>query len=334
MLMPANSTATAFMARLVDRARGLKKRIVFPEGGDPRVQAAAERLAREGVAQPILIGQGAAGGLKTIDPSTSDQTRRYAEWLYERRRARGMTHNEAQQLARQPLYYAALMVAAGDADGSVGGVTSATSETIRAALHTVGTAPGARLVSSAFLMAFEDRDLGHNGILAFADCAIVVDPSAVELAEIALATAETTRRIIGAEPVVALLSFSTKGSAQHPQVVTIVEALRVVRERAPSLHIDGELQLDAALVEAVGRAKAPGSTVAGRANTLIFPNLSAANIGYKLAERVAKATAIGPVLQGLAKPANDVSRGSLAEDIFHAAVVTAIQAESARHAGA
>jgi len=334
--MPVSDSAAAFISGLIARARPLQKRIVFPEGGDPRVLAAAERLAREGIVKPILLGQTPTvpvRGAAFIDPSNCDRLPKYANLLYDRRKARGMTHMEALEIARQPLYFASLMVAAGDADGSVGGVVNTTAATVRAALHAVGTAPGIRVVSSAFIMALQSRDMGYNGLMVFADCAVVIEPSAVELAEIAIATAQTTRRIVGAEPDVALLSFSTKGSGRHVQVDKIVEALRVLRQRAPCLNIDGELQVDAALVPVVGQSKAPGSTVAGRANTLIFPNLSAGNIGYKLVERLAGATVIGPVIQGLAKPANDLSRGCSTDDVFNAAVLTAIQAEGVRQAG-
>src|SRR5690242_17953366 len=226
--MPLPESAAAFLAALIARARPLRKRIVFPEGRDPRVIDAAARLARDGIVQPILIGQmpnPAPPGVTFVDPVTCDRARDYAALLYERRKTSVLTPSDAQELARQPLYCAALMVAAGDADGSVGGAANTTADTVRAALHAIGPPPGGRLVSSAFIMALENRELGHHGLMAFADCAVVVDPSPADLAEIAIATAETTRRIIGAEPAVALLSYSTKGSSRHARVDKITEAL-------------------------------------------------------------------------------------------------------------
>jgi phosphate acetyltransferase len=327
--MPIPESAVEFMSGLIDRARKLKRRIVFPEGSDPRVIEAARRLAHDGLVRPILLGKTPAqapDGVTFIDPVSSPALKKYAEIYHDRRRARGITSIEAETIARQPLYFASLMVAAGDADGSVGGAASTTAETVRAALHSVGPKPGMRLVSSAFIMALPNKEFGHNGLMAFADCAVVIEPSAVDLAEIAIASAATTRSLIGAEPAVALLTFSTKGSGKHEQVNKIVEAWRIVRERAPELNVDGELQADAAVSPLVARSKAPGSTVAGHANTLIFPNLAAANIGYKLVERLGGAMAIGPFLQGLAKPANDLSRGCSAEDIYNVAVVTSLQA--------
>lgn len=294
--------------------RGLRgrKRIVFPEGGDARIVAAAERLRSEGLVEPVLV---TAGGAK------------YASLLYERRRAKGITQTEAAAMAARPLYHAALMVAAGDADGFVGGAVNSTADTVRAALHAIGPAAGVQTVSSFMVLAAREEACGHGGLVVIADPALVVKPAPVQLAEIAVAAARNTRTLLGVEPVVALLSFSTKGSGRHEESERVVETLRILRERAPELNVDGELQADAALVAEIGASKAPGSTVAGRANTLIFPDLNAANIGYKLVERLGGAAAYGPFLQGLAKPANDLSRGCSAEDVYAVALVTALQSE-------
>jgi phosphate acetyltransferase len=268
----------------------------------------------------------ALAGVAFVDPQTCPKISQYAAIYYERRRARGVTQMEAGEIARRPLYFAKLMVAAGDADGSVGGASTSTAEAVRAALQCIGTQPAVRTVSSVFILAVHNRACGHNGLLALADCAIVIEPTSIQLAEIAIATAASTRTLLNTEPVVALLSFSTKGSGRHKAVEKVVEALRIIRVRAPELDVDGELQADAALVPAVGASKAPGSTVAGRANTLIFPDLASANIAYKMVERLGGAVAIGPFLQGLDKAGNDLSRGCSAEDVYNVAVVTALQA--------
>lgn len=316
--MALPETARKYLERQKERARRLspRRRIVFPEGSDSRIINAARRLKDEGILEPILVGQRPVEAAKL-----SEYTRIY----YERRRAKGVTEVEAAQNAQRPLYTAALMMAAGDADGFVGGAANTTAETVRAALHCIGPAADVKTVSSVFLMGLPDPGWGHEGMMAFADCAVVLEPSSVELAEIAIATARSTQAMLDAKPLVALLSYSTKGSGTGKRVDLVVEAMRIIRERASNLQVDGELQADAALIAAIGQAKSPGSPVAGRANTLIFPDLTAANIAYKLVERLAGAAAFGPFLQGLGKPASDLSRGCSEDDVYATAILTALQ---------
>lgn len=311
-------------------------RIVLSEGTDPRVIEAAVTATRLGLARITLIGPqtgveaGLAdkgAGIAIVDPDNCPDLPRYAAAYAERRKSKGLTLDAAATELRQPNFLAAAMVAAGDADGTIGGAVYATPDIIRAALKVIGTAKGTKLLSSFFLMIFENRPDLPSDILLFSDSGLVIDPNPSELSEIAIASAGSMKALTGNTARIAMLSFSTKGSASHPHVDKVAEATALVREKRPDLSVDGELQFDAAIVPSVADKKAPGSPVAGHANVLIFPNLDAGNIGYKIAQRLGGARAIGPVLQGLAKPANDLSRGCTASDIVDMIAVTLAQAQ-------
>ena len=308
--------------RIKEKARADVKRIVLPEGDEPRTVAAARTIREEGIAEPVLLTR------ETIEaPSNAGTLASYASALYELRRAKGLTEEAAAKLAADPMYYGMMMVKQGDADGLVSGAVHSTGDMLRPALQLIKTRPGMKLVSSSFLMECPDRSLGEDGLLVYADCVVNPCPTAEELAHIAIASAETAQTLCGiAEPRVALLSFSTKGSAKHALVEKVQEATRIAHELAPNLLLDGELQLDAALIPEVAALKAKGSPVGGRANVCVFPDLQAGNIGYKITQRVGGAECFA-VLQGLAKPCNDLSRGCSVEDIVNTVAFTAVQAQ-------
>ncbi len=327
------------MDRIYAKARANVKAIALPEGDEPRTVRAAAQVAREGLARPILLGEADkieaaardAGvdlaSVQIVDPATNPDAPAYAEALYELRKAKGLAREDAAKLSLDPMYHGVLMVQQGDADGLVSGATHTTGDMLRPALQIIKTAPGMKVVSSSFLIQCQNRALGEDGLLVYADCVVVPCPTAEELAHIAVSAAETARKLCGFdEPRVAMLSFSTKGSAKHELVEKVQRAVAIAHEIAPDLILDGEMQPDAALVPEVGASKAPGSPVAGRANVLVFPDLQAGNICYKITQRVAGAEAFA-VLQGLAKPCNDLSRGCSVQDIVNTIAMTAVQAQ-------
>lgn len=328
-----------FIDAIKERAKADKKTIVLPESMDRRTFEAAERILKEGIANLIIIGtpeeiaKNSEGldisGAKIVDPFNDPNKQKYIDKFVELRGAKGVTPEIAKEtMEKDYMYYACLMCKCGDADGAVSGACHSTANTIRPCLQIIKTKPGTKLVSAFFLMEVPDCEYGENGIFVFSDCGLNQNPTAEELAAIAGSSAESFKMLTGKEPKVAMLSYSTMGSAKHDDVTKVQEATKLAKEAYPELKLDGELQLDAALVPSVGSSKAPNSEVAGHANTLIFPNLDAGNIGYKLVQRLAKADAFGPVLQGIAMPVNDLSRGCFSDDIVGVVAITAVQAQA------
>ena len=324
-----------FLDRMKATAKADRKTIVLPEGEDPRTIEAAKAIVEEGIANLVILGNPDeidVAGVTVIDPKTSDKHEAYAEKFAELRKKKGVTIEQARAQMDDATYFGTMMVKMGDADGLVSGACHSTANTLRPALQILKTAPGTKLVSAFFIMCTDKAEFGDNGTLLFADCGLNIDPNADELSEIAIASAASWKTYMGSDAKVALLSFSTKGSAKGEVPEKVQQAVELAHEKAPELALDGDLQLDAALVPEVAALKAPGSTVAGHANVLVFPDLEAGNIGYKLVQRFAGAEAYGPVLQGIAKPVNDLSRGCSAGDIVGVVAITAVQAQMAAKA--
>lgn len=327
------------MTQIKEKAKKNYKTIVLPEGEEERTLKATDELISEKIAKIILIGNEEKINSEAqrldlahiknaiiVNPLTSKKRDEYSDLMVEIRKSKGLTKEEALKQLDNPYYYGTIMIKASDADGMVAGAICSTADTIRPAFQYIKTLSGISIVSGAFVMVLKDKTYGEEGLMVFADCAVHPNPTERELAEIAVATAKTTRAIAGFEPRIAMLSFSTKGSAKHEMVDKVANATKIAKEMAPELHIDGELQADAAIVEAIGQSKAPESKIAGKANVLVFPTLETGNIAYKLVQRLAGAEAVGPVLQGLAAPINDLSRGCSVSDIVNLVAITANQA--------
>ena len=326
------------METVFNKAIAAQKTVTLPEADDVRTVIAAQKIVELGLAKVVLINSeekiakackdsGAdVSGCRIVDPAASELRFEYAKQFYEMRKLKGVTEEKAAEIVLDPLHFGCMMVLNGEADGQISGATHSTADTVRPALQILKTAPGCKLVSSFFVMIVPDCEYGENGVFIYADCGLVINPNEEELAEIAIQSAITMKSLLGFEPRVGMLCFSTKGSASDPIAEKVIQATKIAKERRPDIMIDGELQGDAALVEWIGQKKAPGSPVAGKANVLIFPDLNAGNICYKLTERLAKAEAYGPILQGLKKPVNDLSRGCDANDIVNVAAITAVQA--------
>ena len=329
----------SFIEQIKQRAKKEIKTIVLPEATDVRILEAAQIVKKEGYAKVILIGNEEEvrklanekkielGKTEIIDPSKSEETERYAKELYELRKAKGMTEEQANQLVLEPVYYGMMMVKLDEADGLVSGAAHSTSDTLRPALQILKTAPGTKLVSAFFVMVVPNCEYGANGTFIFADSGLNEEPDAEKLSEIAISSSKSFKQLVGEEPKVAMLSYSTYGSAHSASTEKIIEATKLVKEKEPKLLVDGELQLDAAIVPEVAEFKAKGSPLKGEANVLVFPDLGAGNIGYKLVQRLAKAEAYGPLCQGIAKPVNDLSRGCSSEDVAGVVAITAVQAQ-------